>query len=64
MVGGLLLDRGGPGALPWSALVLMPLVLAVVVAARGRAFPSGRADHQRDAEGGHRGGHQAVQHTP
>lgn len=60
VAGGLLLDHGGPGVLPWSALAVMPLVLAVVIA----AFPSARADHQRHAEGDHRGGHQAVQHTP
>jgi predicted MFS family arabinose efflux permease len=64
VVGGLLLDHAGPGALPWSALVLMPPVLAVVLAARGHAFPSARADDQRDPEGDHRGSHQAVQRTP
>ncbi|MBB4905637.1 MFS transporter [Actinophytocola algeriensis] len=64
VAGGLLLDHGGPGALPWTALVLMPPVLAVVLAARRHGFPSARAHDQRHAEGDHRGGHQAVQHTP
>ena len=64
VVGGLLLDHGGPSALPWSALVLMPPVLAAVLVARRHGFPSVRADHQRDPEGDHRGGDKAVQHTP
>ncbi|MEU9997482.1 MFS transporter [Streptomyces sp. NPDC050848] len=46
IAGGLLLDRLGAGALPWTVLALLILVLAVVTAARTHGFPDrrGRAD--------------------
>ncbi|MGA5822047.1 hypothetical protein ACPC54_29795 [Kitasatospora sp. NPDC094028] len=37
--GGLLLDHGGPGALPWAALPLLAAALAVTAAARRHGFP-------------------------
>ncbi|RFU38371.1 MFS transporter, partial [Actinomadura logoneensis] len=40
VAGGVLLDRLGTAALPWTALVLLAPVLAVVVAARRNAFPA------------------------
>ncbi|MFG2846522.1 MFS transporter [Kitasatospora sp. NPDC048296] len=40
--GGLLLDHGGPGSLPWSALALLALALAVAAAARRHGFPGRR----------------------
>ncbi|MEV4255012.1 MFS transporter [Spirillospora sp. NPDC049652] len=40
VAGGVLLDRFGTSALPWTALVLLAPVLAVVVAARRDAFPA------------------------
>ncbi|WP_026415221.1 MFS transporter [Actinomadura oligospora] len=40
VAGGVLLDRFGAAALPWTALVLLVPVLAVVVIARRDAFPT------------------------
>ncbi|MFJ7246549.1 MFS transporter [Kitasatospora sp. NPDC098652] len=37
--GGLLLDHAGPQSLPWSALALLALALAVTTAARRHGFP-------------------------
>ncbi|MFE3880647.1 MFS transporter [Kitasatospora sp. NPDC059146] len=37
--GGLLLDHAGPRSLPWSALALLALALAVTAAARRHGFP-------------------------
>ncbi|MGV9693024.1 MFS transporter [Streptomyces sp. NPDC003444] len=42
VVGGLLLDAFGTGALPWSVLALLVPVTAVVVAARAHGFPARR----------------------
>ncbi|NUT53791.1 MAG: MFS transporter, partial [Saccharothrix sp.] len=42
VVGGLLLDRFGAGALPWSALALLVPAAVVVVAARRHGFPARR----------------------
>ncbi|MGA5497869.1 MFS transporter [Streptomyces cinereoruber] len=42
VVGGLLLDAFGTGALPWSVLALLVPVAAVVVAARTHGFPARR----------------------
>ncbi|MFE2751468.1 MFS transporter [Actinosynnema sp. NPDC059335] len=42
VAGGVLLDRFGAGALPWSALALLVPVVVVVVAARGHGFPAVR----------------------
>lgn len=38
-VGGLALDHGGTGALPWVAVPLVTAALVAVLAARGAAFP-------------------------
>ncbi|GAA3394543.1 MFS transporter [Streptomyces roseoviridis] len=43
LVGGLLLDRFGSGSFPWSVLILIVPVLAVVVGARTHGFPAKRA---------------------
>ncbi|MFK4264280.1 MFS transporter [Streptomyces milbemycinicus] len=43
VVGGVLLDRLGPDAFPWSVLALLAPVLAVVIAARSHGFPAGRS---------------------
>ncbi|MEU5640185.1 MFS transporter [Streptomyces milbemycinicus] len=43
VVGGVLLDRLGPDAFPWSVLALLAPVLAVVIAARAHGFPAGRS---------------------
>ncbi|MFI7243540.1 MFS transporter [Streptomyces qinglanensis] len=43
VVGGVLLDALGAGSFPWSVLVLMLPVLALVYAARSRGFPARRA---------------------
>ncbi|MBO8196177.1 MFS transporter [Streptomyces oryzae] len=43
VVGGLLLDALGTGAFPWSVLVLMLPVLAVVLTARAHGFPAASA---------------------
>ncbi|MFF3319816.1 MFS transporter [Streptomyces sp. NPDC003035] len=43
VVGGLLLDRLGAAALPWSVLLLLAPVLIVVTAARTHGFPARRA---------------------
>ncbi|MFE3175451.1 MFS transporter [Amycolatopsis sp. NPDC059090] len=40
VVGGVLLDVAGSGSFPWTVLVLMAPVLAVVVLARRRGFPA------------------------
>ncbi|ADI06264.1 major facilitator superfamily permease [Streptomyces bingchenggensis BCW-1] len=42
VVGGILLDRLGPDAFPWSVLALLAPVLAVVIAARAHGFPAER----------------------
>ncbi|MFJ7909938.1 MFS transporter [Kitasatospora sp. NPDC096204] len=44
LAGGLLLDRVGPTALPWSALVLLAATLAVTLGGRRHAFPA-RGEH-------------------
>jgi predicted MFS family arabinose efflux permease len=41
-VGGVLLDLFGPASFPWSVLVLLAPVLAVVLTARRHAFPPRR----------------------
>ncbi|MFF0560934.1 MFS transporter [Streptomyces sp. NPDC020472] len=43
LVGGLLLDRFGSESFPWSVLILIVPVLAVVVGARAHGFPARRA---------------------
>ncbi|OMI40843.1 MFS transporter [Streptomyces sparsogenes] len=43
VVGGILLDLLGSGAFPWSVLLLLAPVLAVVTAARAHGFPAERA---------------------
>ncbi|MEU1670341.1 MFS transporter [Streptomyces sparsogenes] len=43
VVGGILLDLLGSGAFPWSVLLLLAPVLAVVIAARAHGFPAERA---------------------
>ncbi|GAA3620594.1 MFS transporter [Streptomyces chitinivorans] len=43
VVGGLLLGTAGASSLPWSVLVLLVPVSAVVLAARTHGFPAGRA---------------------
>ncbi|MER8046006.1 MFS transporter [Streptomyces sp. NPDC094032] len=40
VVGGALLDRSGPQALPWTALALLVVCLTVTLTARRYAFPS------------------------
>ncbi|MFF5552783.1 MFS transporter [Streptomyces olivaceoviridis] len=42
VLGGVLLDAAGSGSFPWTVLVLLLPVLAVVLAARGHGFPSRR----------------------
>ncbi|MFE1193742.1 MFS transporter [Streptomyces olivaceoviridis] len=42
VLGGVLLDAVGSGSFPWTVLVLLLPVLAVVLAARGHGFPSRR----------------------
>ncbi|MFF8592289.1 MFS transporter [Streptomyces sp. NPDC015220] len=42
VIGGVLLDLSGSGALPWSALLLMLPVITVIVFARGHGFPARR----------------------
>ncbi|MFF4619102.1 MFS transporter [Nonomuraea jabiensis] len=42
LAGGLVLEGAGAGALPWTSLPLVAVALAVVVAARRRAFPARR----------------------
>jgi predicted MFS family arabinose efflux permease len=39
VAGGILLDRAGPAAFPWTVLVLLAPALVVVVAARAHGFP-------------------------
>ncbi|MEV0975237.1 MFS transporter [Streptomyces sp. NPDC049915] len=41
VLGGVLLDRFGAGAFPWTVLMLMAPVLAVVAGARRHGFPAG-----------------------
>ncbi|MBV2156650.1 MFS transporter [Kitasatospora sp. SUK 42] len=43
VIGGVLLDVSGAGSLPWSVLLLMVPVIAVVVIARSHGFPAKRA---------------------
>ncbi|MDW6059309.1 MFS transporter [Streptomyces sp. FXJ1.4098] len=43
VAGGILLDRLGPDAFPWSVLALLAPVLAVVIAARAHGFPAERS---------------------
>ncbi|MEU6785449.1 MFS transporter [Nonomuraea angiospora] len=43
LAGGLVLEGAGAGALPWTSLPLVAVAMAVVVAARRRAFPARRA---------------------
>ncbi|MFI6154719.1 MFS transporter [Kitasatospora sp. NPDC051170] len=43
VIGGVLLDVSGADALPWSVLLLMLPVIAVVVLARGHGFPVKRS---------------------
>ncbi|WP_406208004.1 MFS transporter [Kitasatospora sp. NBC_01560] len=43
VVGGVLLDTVGASSFPWSVLILMAPVLAVIVAARSHGFPAKRA---------------------
>ncbi|MFJ4950133.1 MFS transporter [Streptomyces sp. NPDC088760] len=40
IAGGLLLDAAGAGAFPWTVLVLLVPVLAIVLAARSHGFPA------------------------
>ncbi|MET8772604.1 MFS transporter [Streptomyces sp. NPDC004658] len=42
VLGGVLLDAAGSGSFPWTVLVLLLPVLAVVLAARGHGFPPRR----------------------
>ncbi|MEW2282956.1 MFS transporter [Streptomyces sp. NPDC047841] len=42
VLGGVLLDAAGSGAFPWTVLLLLLPVLAVVLAARAHGFPSRR----------------------
>jgi len=42
LAGGIILDRAGAGALPWTALPLVAAALATVTAARRHAFPTHR----------------------
>jgi predicted MFS family arabinose efflux permease len=42
VIGGVLLDLSGSDSLPWSVLLLMLPVIAVVVVARGHGFPARR----------------------
>ncbi|GAA2731327.1 MFS transporter [Streptomyces nogalater] len=42
VIGGVLLDLSGSDSLPWSVLLLMLPVIAVVVLARGHGFPAKR----------------------
>ncbi|MYW21647.1 MFS transporter [Streptomyces sp. SID2955] len=42
VIGGVLLDLSGSDSLPWSVLLLMLPVIAVVVLARGHGFPARR----------------------
>jgi predicted MFS family arabinose efflux permease len=42
VLGGVLLDRVGPHSFPWTILLLLVPVLAVVVGARSHGFPAGR----------------------
>jgi predicted MFS family arabinose efflux permease len=42
LTGGVVLEDAGAGALPWTALPLLVLALAVVVVARRDAFPMRR----------------------
>jgi predicted MFS family arabinose efflux permease len=46
LAGGLILQRAGAGALPWTATALGAAALAAVVAARRQAFPADRAGRQ------------------
>lgn len=46
VIGGVLLDVSGADALPWSVLLLMLPVIAVVVLARGHGFPAKRSPAQ------------------
>ncbi|MEV6947613.1 MFS transporter [Streptomyces sp. NPDC051172] len=43
VIGGVLLDLSGSGSLPWSVLLLMLPVIAVVVLARSHGFPAKRS---------------------
>jgi predicted MFS family arabinose efflux permease len=45
LTGGIVLERAGAGALPWTALPLVAVALATVTAARRHAFPSHRPIH-------------------
>ncbi|TDE42823.1 MFS transporter [Nonomuraea mesophila] len=54
LAGGLVLEGAGAGALPWTALPLVALALAVVLAARGHAFPGRRAARSRVGPGARR----------
>ncbi|UPZ33154.1 MFS transporter [Streptomyces sp. LRE541] len=42
LTGGLVLESTGPGALPWTTLLLVTVALATVAAGRRRAFPPER----------------------
>ncbi|EST33371.1 MFS transporter [Streptomyces roseochromogenus] len=42
VIGGVLLDLSGSGSLPWSVLLLMLPVIAVIVLARSHGFPAKR----------------------
>ncbi|MEU2062570.1 MFS transporter [Streptomyces sp. NPDC013455] len=42
VLGGVLLDTSGSGSFPWTVLLLLAPVLAVVLTARGHGFPSRR----------------------
>jgi predicted MFS family arabinose efflux permease len=45
LAGGIVLERVGAGALPWTALPLVAAALATVTAARRHAFPTHRLTH-------------------
>ncbi|TDD00034.1 MFS transporter [Nonomuraea deserti] len=47
LAGGLVLEGTGAGALPWTALPLVAVALAIVLAARRHAFPGRRAARDR-----------------
>jgi predicted MFS family arabinose efflux permease len=42
LTGGVVLERLGPGALPWTALPLVGAALTTVALGRCHAFPAGR----------------------
>jgi predicted MFS family arabinose efflux permease len=45
LAGGIVLERAGGGALPWTAFPLVAAALATVAAARRHAFPTNRPTH-------------------